>query len=97
MGHRSALRYPSLIDDDEAVLEALRHYLTRQNVRTSCFKDAKNFLTALDHQEPFDCVVSDVRMPGMSGLDLVQHLNKRSYAQPIIAELIRMAMMIRGH
>jgi two-component system response regulator FixJ len=102
IGHRSALRYPSplseimadlidlaLIDDDEAVLDALRHYLTRQNVRTSCFKDAKNFLTALDHQERFDCVVSDVRVPGMSGLDLVQHLNKRSYAQPII--------LITGH
>jgi len=79
----------ALIDDDEAVLDALRHYLTRQNVRTSCFNDAKNFLTALDHRERFDCVVSDVRMPGMSGLDLVRHLNNRSYAQPII--------LITGH
>jgi hypothetical protein len=48
MGHRSALRYPSplseimadlidlaLIDDDEAVLDALRHYLTRQTMGVS--------------------------------------------------------------
>ena len=38
----------ALIDDDEAVLDALLHYLTRQNVRTSCFNAVKNFLTALD-------------------------------------------------
>ena len=79
----------ALIDDDEAVLDALRQYLTRQNVRTSCFKAAKNFLTTLDHQGRFDCIVSDVRMPGMSGLDLVQHLNGRSYARPVI--------LITGH
>jgi FixJ family two-component response regulator len=79
----------ALIDDDEAILDALRHYLGRQNVRTSGFKIAKDFLVALDDRAPFDCVVSDVRMPGMSGLDLVQHLNRRSYARPII--------LITGH
>jgi two-component system response regulator FixJ len=79
----------ALIDDDEAVLDALQHYLSRQNVRTSCFKTAKNFLGALDDRKPFDCIVSDVRMPGMSGLDLVQHLNQRFYARPII--------LITGH
>jgi len=51
----------ALIDDDEAV---------RQNVRTSCSNAAKNFLTAFDHGGQFDCIVSDVRMPGMTGLDL---------------------------
>ena len=46
----------ALIDDDEAILDALRHYLGRQNVRTSGFKIAKDFLVALDDREPFDCV-----------------------------------------
>jgi FixJ family two-component response regulator len=97
MEHRSALRYPwqrspsmadlihlALIDDDEAVLDALRHYFDRQDIRTSCFKAAKDFLAALDHRERFDCIVSDVRMPWMSGLDLVQHLNECAYPWPII-------------
>jgi FixJ family two-component response regulator len=79
----------ALIDDDEAVLDALRHYFARQDIRTSCFKAAKDFLKAADHRERFDCIVSDVRMPGMSGLDLVQHLNERSYVRPII--------LITGH
>ena len=83
------LTHVALIDDDEAVLDALRRYLARREVTTSCFKKAEDFLTAIDHHERFDCIVSDVRMPGMSGLDLVQRLNKCSYAQPII--------LITGH
>jgi FixJ family two-component response regulator len=79
----------ALIDDDEAVLDALRHYLARQEIKTFCFNAAKEFLAAIDHQARFDCVVSDVRMPGMSGLDLVHHLNKRSYSRPIV--------LITGH
>ena len=79
----------ALIDDDAAVLDALRHYLARQSIRTSTFQAAKDFLEALDHLEQFDCVVSDVRMPGMSGLDLMKHLNERGYAGPVI--------LITGH
>ena len=79
----------ALIDDDEAIVDALRYYLSRQKIRASCFKSAKNFLTALDDREPFDCIVSDVCMPDMSGLDLMQHLNQRSYARPLI--------LITGH
>jgi FixJ family two-component response regulator len=79
----------ALIDDDAAVLDALRYYLARQSIRTSTFQAAKEFLEALDHHEQFDCVVSDVRMPGMSGLGLMKHLNERGYAGPVI--------LITGH
>ena len=77
----------ALIDDDAAVLDALRRYLARQKIRTSCFKAAKDFLAALDRRELFDCVASDVRMPVMSGL--MKHLNERAYARPVI--------LITGH
>jgi RNA polymerase sigma factor (sigma-70 family) len=79
----------ALIDDDAAVLDALSYYLARQAIRTSTFQAAKGFLEALDGHEQFDCVVSDVRMPGMSGLDLMKHLNERGYAGPVI--------LITGH
>jgi two-component system response regulator FixJ len=79
----------ALIDDDAAVLDALRYYLARQSIRTSTFQAAKEFLEALDRREQFDCVVSDVRMPGMSGLDLMKNLNERVYAGPVI--------LITGH
>ena len=79
----------ALIDDDEAVLDSLALYLGRQDVAASGFTTTEGFLAALDRAEPFDCVVSDVRLPGMSGLDLVRLLVERRLAAPII--------LITGH
>jgi two-component system response regulator FixJ len=79
----------ALIDDDEAVLDSLRLYFARQDVETTCFPAADNFLTAVARGERFDCIVSDVRMPGMSGLDLVRHLKEQDIGGPII--------LITGH
>jgi two-component system response regulator FixJ len=79
----------ALIDDDAAVLDSLRLYFARHELKTSCFNAAEEFLAAVDRSEHFDCVVSDVRMPGVSGLDLVGHLNARGFIRPII--------LITGH
>jgi FixJ family two-component response regulator len=74
----------ALIDDDSAVLDSLRLYFARQELETSCFTAADALLAALDRAAQFDCIVSDVRMPGMSGLDLVQCLRMRGLTAPII-------------
>jgi two-component system response regulator FixJ len=74
----------ALIDDDEAVLDSLALYLGRHDVKASRFKRTEDFLAALDRALAFDCVVSDVRLPGMSGLDLVRTLDERRFARPII-------------
>ena len=79
----------ALIDDDAAVRDSLQLYLTRQGVRVTCFQAAEEFLKAVNGCEPFDCVVTDVRMPAMSGLDLVHHLIARGSIRPII--------LISGH
>lgn len=79
----------ALIDDDAAVLDSLRLYFARQELKVSCFNGAEEFLAALDRSAQFDCIVSDVRMPGMTGIDLVNHLNKRGIILPII--------LITGH
>ena len=79
----------ALIDDDAAVLDSLRLYFARHELKASCFNAAEEFLSAVDRSAQFDCVVSDVRMPGMSGLDLVGHLNARGFARAII--------LITGH
>jgi two-component system response regulator FixJ len=85
----SALFHIAVIDDDEAVLDSLRLYFARQNIETSCFASAKEFLAAIEGGQRFDCIVSDVRMPGMSGLDLVHRLKSGGLAAPVI--------LITGH
>src|SRR5689334_2711259 len=85
----SAPIHIAVIDDNEAVLDSLRLYFTRQSIETSCFESAKAFLAALEDGRDFDCVVSDVRMPGMSGLDLVQRLKADGVGAPLI--------LITGH
>jgi two-component system response regulator FixJ len=61
----------ALIDDDLAVLDSLSLYLRRQGFDVDCFDSAERFLEA-KRATAFDCVVTDVRLPGLSGLDLVQ-------------------------
>jgi two-component system response regulator FixJ len=85
----SVLTHIAVIDDDEAVLDSLRLYFARQDVETSCFASAQDFLAAIRSGQRFDCIVTDVRMPGMSGLDLVQHLKGAGLAAPVI--------LITGH
>jgi RNA polymerase sigma factor (sigma-70 family) len=85
----SALIRIAVIDDDEAVLDSLRLYFVRQNIETSCFASSKDFLAAIESGQRFDCVVSDVRMPGMSGLDLVHRLKGGGTGVPVV--------LITGH
>jgi FixJ family two-component response regulator len=53
----SAPIHIAVIDDNEAVLDSLRLYFTRQSIETSCFESAKAFLAALEDGRDFDCVV----------------------------------------
>jgi len=79
----------ALIDDDPAVLDSLRLHFAERRIEVTCFAAAEAFLEALANGERFDCVVCDVRMPGMSGMDLIEHLKARGSALPII--------LITGH
>ena len=79
----------ALVDDDEAILDSVQVYLDRRGFTVSCFRAAKPLLDALDAGTEFDCVVTDVKMPGMSGLELQQALAQRNCLLPVI--------MITGH
>lgn len=78
----------ALIDDDPAVLDSLQLYLARQGLTVTCFATADAFI-AEKPAGTFDCIVADVRMPGLSGLDLVRRFAAESRATPII--------LITGH
>lgn len=74
----------ALIDDDEAILDSVQLYLRRKGFAVTCFRAAKPLLDALDAGTAFDCVVTDVRMPGMTGLALQRTLAQRGCALPVI-------------
>lgn len=78
----------ALIDDDEAVLDSLRMALESRNIHVRCFTSAEAFVASLDETRP-RCVVSDVRMPGWSGIELQQALKTRDATLPLI--------LITGH
>ena len=61
-----------VIDDDEAVRESLAALLFASGFETETYDSAEDFLArAPDHR---GCLLLDVNMPGMNGLDLLQHL-----------------------
>jgi two-component system response regulator FixJ len=71
-----------VVDDDHAVRESIRE-LAGSVLPVETFASAEEFLGALNGGRP-GCVVLDLRMPGMSGLDLQQALASRNITMPII-------------
>ncbi|WP_153100754.1 oxygen response regulator transcription factor FixJ [Paraburkholderia hayleyella] len=76
-----------VVDDDEAVRDSLRWLLEANGYRVQCFAGAEQFLEAWQpHQHPgqIACLILDVRMPGMSGLELQERLMADDALLPII-------------
>lgn len=72
-----------LIDDDQAVRDAVGLLLRSGGLVVATFPDAASFLAAGVLNQP-GCLVLDVRMPGMSGLDLQKQLNAQGCRLPIL-------------
>jgi two-component system, LuxR family, response regulator FixJ len=62
-----------VIDDDEALRESLAFLLETAHFEVRTYDSALRFLEVLRHAEP-GCIITDVRMPGMSGLELLRQL-----------------------
>jgi two-component system response regulator FixJ len=78
----------ALIEDDEAVLHSLSMLLENRGMTVHCYASAERFFDDFGTTTP-QCVISDIRMPGMSGMELQQELRKRDLAVPVI--------LITGH
>lgn len=77
-----------VIDDDDAMRDSLSFLLESAGFEARTYESAAMFL---DHAAGLDggCIVTDVRMPGMNGLELTRHLKANGVALPIV--------MITGH
>jgi len=72
-----------VIDDDEALRESLIFLLRTARIEATAYASAAAFLEALPGLQP-RCIVTDVRMPGMSGLDLLRRLKELKIDVPVI-------------
>ncbi|UCC48921.1 MAG: response regulator transcription factor [Gemmatimonadota bacterium] len=72
-----------VVDDDADVLEAVGFLLHSVGLKAETYASAKEFLEAYDQTKP-GCLVLDVRMPGMSGLELQERLHALESTLPII-------------
>lgn len=72
-----------VVDDDEGVRSSLRFLLKSVGLATRTLASAREFLETYRPRQP-GCLVLDVRMPGMSGLELQEQLNLRGAVIPVI-------------
>ncbi len=72
-----------IVDDDEAVRDSLGLLLRSAGYRARCYGSAKDFLKAFDPRD-YGCLVLDIRMPGMSGLELQKHLVEIGCNIPVV-------------
>jgi FixJ family two-component response regulator len=73
----------SVIDDDASVRAAMDNLLSSHGYVVHTFASAEEFLRST-HLHNSSCVVADVQMPGMSGLDLLTHLHAHGHNAPFV-------------
>ncbi len=73
----------AVVDDDEAMRDALSELLQVLSMDCRTFERAESFLPAYS-PGTFDCLITDLRMPGMSGMDLIRELKARGSRLPVI-------------
>jgi FixJ family two-component response regulator len=72
-----------VVDDDEAVRDSLQWLLEGQDYRVRCFESAEAFISRYDPRE-IACLIADIRMSGMSGMELQDRLIDRQSPLPIV-------------
>lgn len=77
-----------IVDDDSAMRDSLGFLIGSVGRKVETYSSAEEFLDAYDNERP-GCIVLDVRMPGLSGLELMEKLGEDRFAPPVV--------LITGH
>ena len=72
-----------VVDDDAGMLESTQWLLESVGLEVRAYSDGRQFLDAVEDQRP-GCVILDIRMPGLGGLNVQEELQKRGLEIPII-------------
>jgi FixJ family two-component response regulator len=83
MGSKQSSKLIAIVDDDKSVQSALQDLVESEGLSTLCFGSAEQFLDS-GAQRNAACLIADIRMPGMSGLELQGKLKADRCRIPII-------------
>lgn len=73
----------ALVDDDEPVRKALRRLLRAANLEVEIYTSGREFIESLDQRRP-NCLILDLHMPGMNGLDVQRWLVENRVPVPVV-------------
>ena len=73
----------SIIDDDRSIREAVRSLIRSLGYEAVAFSSAEEYLQS-DHVAESECIITDLQMPGMTGIDLQHRLIDGGYRKPVI-------------
>lgn len=73
----------AIVEDDDPLRDALESILKAAGYSVDKFASAESFLECADRQQT-NCLILDIRLPGMSGIELQQRLREASFAVPIV-------------
>ena len=73
----------SIVDDDISVRKSLHRLIRSAGLEVLVFASAEEFLNSA-HPRKADCLILDVQLPGMSGIELFHHMNIHKYRVPVI-------------
>lgn len=76
-------KFIAIVDDDDSVRSALQGLLKAVGLPAQAFASAEEFINSGERQKT-SCLITDIRMPGMSGLELQAKLNAEGFRIPII-------------
>jgi FixJ family two-component response regulator len=83
MTSKGSSQLVAIVDDDRSVQRALKDLMESAGLAARCFGSAEEFL-AWDQRSQTGCLVADIRMPGMSGLELQAKLKADGSRIPIV-------------
>lgn len=73
-----------IIEDEAQLLDLMKDHFTSAGYRVKGFTCAEDFIADLDWIAPVDCVIADVRLPGMSGLELLKTTHQHIKSVPLV-------------
>lgn len=73
-----------VVDDEVRMCESLKKLLSAKGYQVETFVDGAKALSALESNHHFDCVITDIKMPGMDGIEVLRGVQKHDPEAPVI-------------